>query len=83
MGAAPGANESVGVEARRSTMIITPTQVHVTELHRQELLARNTRARIISAAPQLRPSATPKPVGRIRAGPHQAVMSLIAFAPIG
>jgi hypothetical protein len=64
-------------------MIITPTQVHITENRRRDLLAEAARARINSAVTQPAPSATPRPVGRIRASLHQAVVSLVALAPIG
>jgi len=64
-------------------MIVTPTQVRVTDDRRQDLLATTARARLITAATQPSPSAALRTVGRIRAGLRQAVASLVALASIG
>jgi hypothetical protein len=63
-------------------MMITPTEIRVTDDRRQDLLAAAARARII-AAPRPSHSATPRPVSRIRDGLRQAVAALVAFAAIG
>lgn len=62
-------------------MLITPTQVQVTVDRQQELVAAVVRDRLIAVATQ--PSATPPPVGRIRASLRQAVASLFALASVG
>jgi hypothetical protein len=64
-------------------MIITPTQIRVTEDRRQDLLAATARARLIAAVIQPSSSAAPQPVGRIRVSLRQAVASLAAFVAIG
>ena len=62
--------------------MIMPSQVQIIEDHRRDLLAYAARARLIAAAPPS-PSATPRPVGRIRAGLRHAVTSLVALAESG
>ena len=63
-------------------MLITPTEIRVTDDRRQDLLAAAARARVI-AAPRPSHPATPWPVSRIRDGLRQAVAALVAFAAIG
>ncbi len=63
-------------------MMITPTQIRVTEDHRQDLLATAARARFV-AATRPAPALAPRPVGRVRAGLRQAVAALAALAAIG
>jgi len=64
-------------------MIINPTQVRVIEFRRQDALAVAASARLITAATEPSRSTTPRTVGRIRAGLHQAVASLVTLAAIG
>ena len=64
-------------------MIITPTQIRVTEDRRQDLLAATARARLVAAATRSSPSATPRPVGRIRFSLRQAVAALAAVVAVG
>ena len=63
--------------------MITPAQMQVADDRRQDLLAAAARARLVMAATQPAPSATPRPVGRVRAGLRHAVASLVALAAIG
>jgi len=64
-------------------MMITPTEVRVTEDRRQDLLAAAARARLTTPATRPAPSAAPRPVGRLRAGLRQAVASLLTLAALG
>jgi hypothetical protein len=63
-------------------MMLTQSQVDAALLRYDDLLAAASRARLITAATQLAPATTPRPVGRIRAGLRQAVASLVALAAI-
>ena len=64
--------------------MITPIQVSVVaEDRRQDALAWAARARLVVAATQGSPSATPRPAGHVRAGLRHAVAALVAFAAIG
>ena len=64
-------------------MIITPTEVLVADDRRREAPAWAARVHRNTAATQASPSATPRPVGRIRAGLRQVVAALVALASIG
>ena len=83
MGTAPGANGSVKATVRRSTMLITPTQVQVTVDRQQDLVAAVLRDRRIAGAIQSSPAATPRSVDHIRGGLRQAVAALLALVAIG
>ena len=66
-------------------MLITPTEIRVTDDRRQDLLAAAARARLVTPASRPVLSATPRPARRVNAGLRlrQAVASLVAFAAIG
>jgi len=63
-------------------MMITPTEVRVTEDRRHDLIAATARARLITAATHPSPSTTPRPVARLHASLRQAVAALVALASI-
>ena len=64
--------------------MITPIQVSVVaEDRRQDALAWAARAHLVAAATRPSPPATPRTVGRVRAGLRHAVASLAALAVMG
>jgi hypothetical protein len=63
-------------------MIVTPTQIRVTEDRRQDLLAAVDYERRFMAAARRVPAATPPRAGRFRAGLRHAVATLVALAAI-